>query len=69
MARRARLDCGKHRTVKRARTEFGIIPAQQGRISMMKQENNRYRDRIAKLVDDFPLEIDKNVVIEGRAPT
>ena len=36
---------------------------------MVKQECNCYRDRIAKLVDGFPLEIDKNVVLEGRPPT
>ena len=35
----------------------------------MKQVFECYRDRIDKLVDDFPLDIDKDVVIDGRPPT
>lgn len=35
----------------------------------MKTTFNLYKDKISRLIDNFPLPIDKGIVIEGRPPT
>lgn len=35
----------------------------------MKTTTSLYKDKISKLIDNFPLPIDKHIVIEGRPPT
>lgn len=35
----------------------------------MEKEIDSYKDRVSRLIDKFPLPIDKGIVIEGRPPT